>query len=59
LEKAPAASVKPAAKDPADPAERQAELESDLVKMLSGATLEGSFTSPGEGRDPTKLSRET
>ena len=26
--------------------------------MLSGATLEGSFTSTGAGSDPTKLSRE-
>jgi hypothetical protein len=40
------------------PAPRQAELEAALVKMLSGATLEGSFTSTGAGRDPTKLSRE-
>jgi len=39
-------------------ANRQAELEAALVEMLSGATLEGSFTSTGEGRDPTKLSRE-
>jgi hypothetical protein len=26
--------------------------------MLSGATLEGSFTNTGAGRDPTRLSRE-
>jgi hypothetical protein len=51
----PAASGKQAA---ADPVKRQAELEAALAKMLSGATLEGSFTSTGEGRDPTKLSRE-
>ena len=37
---------------------RQAKLEAALVKMLSGATLEGSFTSTGADRDPTKLSRE-
>jgi hypothetical protein len=37
---------------------RQASLESALVKMLSGATLEGSFTQTGQGSDPTKLSRE-
>ena len=39
-------------------AKRQAELEGALAKMLSGATLEGSFTSTGAGGDPTKLSRE-
>jgi hypothetical protein len=39
-------------------ADRQAELDAGLVKMLSGATLEGSFTSTGADRDPTKLSRE-
>jgi hypothetical protein len=37
---------------------RQAELEAAFTKMLSGATLEGSYTSTGRGRDPTKLSRE-
>jgi hypothetical protein len=39
-------------------AARQAELEAALVKMLSGATLEGSFTSTGVGSDPSRLSRE-
>ena len=51
---------------PAEPADRPAsntdarheELESQLSKMLSGATLEGSFTSTGEGSDPTELRRE-
>src|SRR4051794_40046224 len=38
--------------------ERQAKLEAALSKMLSGATLEGSFTSTGAGSDPTKLSRD-
>ena len=38
--------------------EHQAKLESALSKMLSGATLEGSFTSSGPGSDPAKLSRE-
>jgi hypothetical protein len=38
--------------------EHQAQLEAGLSKMLSGATLEGSFTSSGPGGDPTKLSRE-
>ncbi|MCI0331827.1 MAG: hypothetical protein L0228_01215 [Planctomycetes bacterium] len=42
----------------ADPSPRQAELEAAFSKMLSNATLEGSFTSTGEGVDPTKLSRE-
>jgi hypothetical protein len=37
---------------------RQAELEDMFVKMLSGATLEGSFTSTGRGSDPTKLRSE-
>lgn len=36
----------------------QAELEAGLSKMLSGATLEGSFTSSGPGSDPAKLNRE-
>ena len=38
----------------ATPAEREAA----LAEMLSGATLEGSFTVTGPGRDPAKLSRE-
>jgi hypothetical protein len=37
---------------------RQAELEAAFTKMLSGATLEGSFTSTGAGSDPTRLSSE-
>jgi hypothetical protein len=32
--------------------------ESAFEKMLSGATLEGSFTNTSAGRDPAKLSRE-
>ena len=32
--------------------------EATLANMLSGATLEGSFTVTGPGRDPGKLSRE-
>jgi len=39
-------------------AERQAALEAGLSKMLSGATLEGSFTVTGPGKDPQNLSRE-
>jgi hypothetical protein len=38
--------------------EHQAKLEAALSKMLSGATLEGSFTASGPGTDPNKLSRE-
>jgi hypothetical protein len=38
--------------------ERQAALEAALSKMLSGATLEGSFTVTGPGSDSAKLSRE-
>lgn len=37
---------------------QQAALEAGLSKMLSGATLEGSFTSSGPGSDGSKLSRE-
>ena len=40
------------------PSEEQAALEKSFAEMLSGATLGGSFTSTGAGRDPTKLSRE-
>ena len=39
-------------------AKRQAKLEAALAKTLTGATLEGSFTSTGAGSDPTKLSRD-
>ena len=39
-------------------ADHQAKLEAALSKMLSGATLEGSFTASGPGTDPTKISRE-
>jgi hypothetical protein len=40
------------------PVPDQAALEKAFSEMLSGATLEGSFTSTGSDRDPTKLSRE-
>ena len=36
----------------------QTQLEAAFAKSLSGATLEGSFTSTGAGSDPTKLSKE-
>lgn len=38
--------------------DHQAELEAKLSKMLSGATLEGSYTLSGPGADGAKLSRE-
>jgi hypothetical protein len=41
-----------------DASHAQAEREAAFVEMLSGATLEGSFTSTGRDRDPTRLSRE-
>ena len=41
-----------------DTAARQDELDAGLVKMLSGATLEGSFTSTGEGARSDEASRE-
>jgi hypothetical protein len=41
-----------------DTSSRQAELEAAFEKMLTGATLEGSFTSTGRGRDPNKLRSE-
>jgi hypothetical protein len=41
-----------------NPAPKQLELEAVFKKMLSDATLEGSFTSTGVGSDPSKLSRE-
>ncbi len=50
----PAAREQPTGNPPA----RQAKLEAALAKMLSGATLEGSFTNTSAGSDPTKLSRE-
>jgi hypothetical protein len=37
---------------------RQAKLEAALSQMLSGATLEGSFTRTSAGSDPTQLARE-
>ena len=43
---------------PKDSADRQAALEAALSKMLSGATLEGSFTQAGPGSDPAKIDRE-
>jgi hypothetical protein len=40
------------------PKKTQAELEADFSKMLSGATLEGSFTMTGAGGDAARLSRD-
>ena len=50
------AEQKPA--EQANSPERQAKLEAALAKMLSGATLEGSFTRAGADADATKLARE-
>ena len=49
----PAPTAEPAKAD-MTPADRDAA----LAKVLSGATLEGSFTVTGPGRDPAKLARE-
>jgi hypothetical protein len=40
------------------PVKTQAELEADLSKLLTGATLEGSFTATGAGRDPRRLNSD-
>ena len=41
-----------------DAATGRSQREVALVEMLSGATLEGSFTVTGPGQNPTKLARE-
>lgn len=41
-----------------DAAAAQAKREDALAEMLSGATLDGSFTVTGPGRDAAQLSRE-
>ena len=51
------AAVLPAAAQPQQD-QRQAELEKALARLLTGATLEGSYTSTGPGSDPTKLSHD-
>lgn len=54
-----AAQDAPAAAAPAAaPAKSQAELEAALSKLLSGATLEGSYTTTDGGRAPDQLSRD-
>jgi hypothetical protein len=50
--------AEPKSANQANSPERQAKLEAALAKMLSGATLEGSFTSTSAGSDPAKLSRD-
>jgi hypothetical protein len=52
----PATPASPASSK--DSADRQAALEAALSKMLSGATLEGSYTQAGPGSDPAKIDRE-
>jgi hypothetical protein len=42
----------------AQPKKSQAELEADFAQLLSGATLEGSFTTTGPGRDGARLSAD-
>jgi hypothetical protein len=54
----PGATEHSVAPKSAKPASSKADREAAFAKMLSGATLEGSFTSTGKGADPTKLSRE-
>jgi hypothetical protein len=41
-----------------DPSPKQEELDAAFREMLSGATLEGSYTSTANGFDPSKLSSE-
>lgn len=54
----PVDATKQSAQPPAEPqrGKTQAELEAELSKLLSGATLEGSFTSTGPGQDASRLS---
>jgi len=42
----------------AEPTAREAALEDTFRRMLSGATLEGNFTSTGPGSDSSNLSRD-
>jgi hypothetical protein len=51
-----AASAK--ATEVANAKSRLAKLDAAFAKLLCNATLEGSFTSTGEGADPTKLSSD-
>jgi hypothetical protein len=50
--------VAPPAGQARDKTPPREELEKTFQKMLSGATLEGTFTNTAEGFDPTKLSPE-
>lgn len=57
----PQDSAAPATAEPSSDASasaRQTELETNFAKLLTGATLEGSYTSTGPGRDPSKLSHD-
>lgn len=56
-EPAAGSTTSPAAKE-AKAAEQQSNREAAFSKMLSGATLEGNFTSTGEGKDGKKLSSD-
>jgi hypothetical protein len=57
-EASPPAAQHESAPASAETSGRQAELEATFEKMLTGATLEGSFTSTGRGSDLTKLRSE-
>src|SRR4051794_1717665 len=48
---------KPSPRDDDKPP-HQSTREATLSKMLSGATLEGSYTASGPGADPSKINRE-
>jgi hypothetical protein len=53
-----AVSAEQKSAEPANSPDRQAKLDAALSKMLSGATLEGSFTNTGAGKDPSKLAHD-
>lgn len=54
----PAVAQMPATQPATRPVKTQAELEADFSTMLSNSTLEGSFTSTGTGRDPTRVNSD-
>lgn len=54
----PALAQMPATQPTTRPVKTQAELEADFAAMLSNSTLEGSFTSTGTGRDPTRVNSD-
>jgi len=54
----PSGTASAEAKAAAPTKKTQAELEADLAKLLSGATLEGSFNTTGPARDGARLSAD-